>query len=170
MIARRDSAAVTRFRLAAGESYVFRLPGPWPHEACHVAGPLWLSERGDWVVRGPYAWDGNSAKVAIGPVVIGVSDGPLLPDGTPAGKWPSCGHDVIYEYWRDIVHRFHHCSPRELRHAVDRWFRDEWLVQLAQLDDSDERSRWQRLVMYVYYPAARVLGAPLWWRRALGRQ
>ena len=165
----REATVVTRFTLPVGCTYAFRLDGGWPPGVYHIAPPLWL-EHGELVVRGPYTWDGNTAKVSIGPIVVGVSDGPLLPDGTPAGKWPSCGHDVIYEYWRDIVHRFHHCSPRELRHAVDRWFRDEWIRQLEALDDAAERARWRRLVRLYYYPAVRLLGAPLWWRRALGRQ
>jgi len=164
----RDSVVFTKFVLGHDEEFAFRLDIDIPDGIYHISGPLWV-EGENVIVRGPYAWDGNTAKVSIGPIVIGVSDGPLLPDGTPAGKWPSCGHDVIYEYWRDIVHRFH-CSPRELRHAVDRWFRDEWIRQLEALDDAAERARWRRLVRLYYYPAVRLLGAPLWWRRALGRQ
>jgi len=165
MIARRESTVFTHFALADGEEFRFRLDVGVPPGVYHVAGPLWL-EDGVLVVRAPYTWDGNSCKIVVGPLVIGVSDGPVLPDGTPAGKWPSCGHDVIYEHWPHLIAR---CgvSGADLRAAADRWYRHEWLMQLARLPDDAERRRWRRLVTMCYYPAVRVLGAPLWWRRAV---
>jgi len=164
----RDSVVFTKFVLGHDEEFAFRLDIDIPDGIYHISGPLWV-EGENVIVRGPYAWDGNSVKVEIGPVVLGVSDGPILPDGTPAGKWPSCGHDVVYEYWPHVVSRFE-ISGARLRLAVDRWFRDEWLRRLASLPDDSERARWTRLVKMCYYPAVRLLGAPLWWRRALGRQ
>lgn len=160
----KSKAACSYFLLRSGEMYSFRFGGTWPPGTYHVAPNLWLGDSGEWTVVGPYKWDGNSAKVTLGPIVIGVSDGPLLPDGTPAGKWPSLGHDIIYENIADIVRRFD-VSWRDVRSAIDRWFRDEWVRQLSKVEDRRERERWTWRIRNVYYPAVRTFG----WALALRR-
>lgn len=115
-------AAFEQFRME--DPFAFRLPGIAYSGTRQFS--VWLSyDYGVFTIERGYVWDGNSFKWRIGPVVIGVSDGPLV-DGVPMGKFPSGGHDVIYEHISAIAD-FLGVSVWAVRAAADRWFYDEWL-------------------------------------------
>lgn len=132
---------------------------------CMTKGLLVVGYRG-LTLHGPYAWDGNSVKVRLGPLELGTSDGPLDTEttGEPCGKWPSCGHDVMYQTVCGLA-RVLGVSPWVVRSAADAWFRDEWLRRLSALPDSSEVRRWKWRVRWVYYPAVRLFGAAIVARR-----
>lgn len=108
----------------------------------------WLAYKdGKFAISVGYLWDGNSFKFKIGPLVFGVSDGPLIPGtNTPMGKIPSLGHDVIYQHIWAIAKALG-LSVWKVRAAADRWFYERWLVE-------GQREQEARL----YYNAVRRLG------------
>lgn len=88
-------------------TWFYRLDQPFTHESPHLAG---ISFCNDWcrieggiiTIAAGYAWDGCSPKWALGPLVIGTPDGPLLADGWRQTGRASLVHDVLCQFKTDI--------------------------------------------------------------------
>ncbi|MCX7914988.1 MAG: hypothetical protein N3A53_01620 [Verrucomicrobiae bacterium] len=156
------------YLLREHETFAFKPPLGLPGGILYVGPNLWIAD-GELVIRGRWEWDGNSFKLSLGPFIFGVADGPLMRNGEPAGKWPSAGHDIMYERIRDLA-RVCNCSVWKIRKAADVWFRDEWLRRLNDVENGRVRRCWRLRVLLEYYPAVRALGWILVMRRLATRE
>jgi hypothetical protein len=61
---------------------------------------IWLTiePRGLLSIEKDYSWDGCSPKITFGPLVMGIWDGPLEPDGKPMCYYPSLVHDAFCQF------------------------------------------------------------------------
>jgi hypothetical protein len=136
--------------------FCFRLPG-CTKPGLHMFGPHLTYADGVFTVHPGFVWDGNSLKIKLGPIVIGVSDGSVKANGEPLGKWPSCGHDAIYgQIWQ--IAAWLGIPVETLRLAVDEWFRDRWAA--AGAGETPELQAEAERTAKLYFPVVRVVG---WW-------